>query len=87
MQPDLKASSDTTRLLCCFLLVSFLRGGGKQAYPDGRIFLFSLSLGVGWGGEGGWASGITSLLTAVTQTTIFWFGCNILYFIKIAKNG
>jgi hypothetical protein len=25
-----------------------------------------LSLGIGWVGEGGWASGITSLLTAVT---------------------
>lgn len=53
--------------LCCLLLVSFLTGW-EMSLSNGRIFLFSLSLSrsrVGHG-EGGWASGTTSLLTAVT---------------------
>lgn len=43
MQPDLPAPFDTTRLLCCFLLVSFLRGVGNELIKMGGFF-FSLCL-------------------------------------------
>lgn len=43
MQPARPASFNTTRLLCCFLLVSFLRGVGKELIRMGGFF-FSLCL-------------------------------------------